>query len=127
MKKAITICIVVIILIVILNIITENHTNAVMDEIVEDLDIIREKLIMKNSEDLNENIEEIVDKWKERSKSLAYYIEHDEIEKVELYLLETKSNIEVEEYNIAVTSLDSCKFIIEHIKDKYTFKLVNIF
>ena len=42
-------------------------------------------------------------------------------------MLETESYIEVEEYDVAVQTLDTCNFIIDHIKDKYEFSLKNIF
>lgn len=127
MKKELIISVVVIALVVILNIITTKHTNTVMDEIAEELSIIREELLSKNDDNVREKIEFLAREWKNKSENLAYYIEHDELEKVELYIVEAKSNIETEEYNMAVQSIDSCKFIISHIKDKYEFKLVNIF
>ena len=60
-------------------------------------------------------------------KKLAYYIEHDELEKIELYLTALKSNIETKEYNQAVVEVDSCIFILKHIEEKYSFNLQNIF
>ena len=58
---------------------------------------------------------------------MVLYIEHIEIEKVEMYLTETKSLIEAEEYGIALEALDVCNFSIDNIKDKYDFSLKNIF
>ena len=58
---------------------------------------------------------------------MVIYLEHTELEKAEMYLLETKSHIETKDYEMAVVSLDTCKFIIEHIMDKYDFSLKNIF
>lgn len=127
MKKEIFICAIVVIFIVVLNIITSNHTTAIMDEITKELNEVREGLIQGKSDGLNEKIDKIAEKWKEKSEELAYYIEHDELEKVELYIVETKSNIETSEYNMAIQGLDSCKFIISHIKEKYKFSLKNIF
>jgi len=98
-----------------------------MDEITKELDITREKLISKNTDNINEEIQNILDKWEEKNTGLAYYIEHNELEKVELYLTEAKSNIETEEYNMALQSIDDTKFIIKHIKDKYKFTFKNIF
>ncbi|MCI8620429.1 MAG: DUF4363 family protein [Clostridia bacterium] len=58
---------------------------------------------------------------------MVIYLEHTELEKAEMYLLETKSHIETKDYEMAVVSLDTCKFIIDHIIDKYEFSLKNIF
>lgn len=127
MKKELIICIIVIILIIALNIITANHTKNVMNEITQELDKVREKIISETDKDINQELQTIQDKWEEKNTCLAYYIEHDELEKIGLYLTETKSNIEREEYNMAIQNIDSTKFIIKHIKDKYQFTLKNIF
>ena len=52
----------------------------------------------QNEEKLNNQIENIVNNWNEKHKKLAYYIEHDELEKVETELVYLKGNIEVKEY-----------------------------
>ena len=53
--------------------------------------------------------------------------EHDELEKVDTYLVALKSNIESEDYEQAVENLDICVYILEHIDDKEAFLLKNIF
>ena len=113
MKKEIIISIVIVLIIVILDIITQNCTNKSMSQVSEKLMDVRADLINGNE-----------DKTKEK---LVIYIEHGELEKVEQHMLETESYIEVEEYDVAVQTLDTCNFIIEHIKDKYEFSLKNIF
>ena len=64
---------------------------------------------------------------KEQHDKLAYYIEHDELEKVDTAIINMKSYIETKEYSSAVANLDEGKFILEHIEDKNAFNLVNIF
>jgi len=127
MKKEIIISIVVIILIITLNIFTQNHTDSSMNEVQAKLSEIRKELILASDKNLNEQSKELKSIWKEKSKSLTYYIEHNELEKVELYICEVNSNIETKEYNMAIQSIDTCDFIISHIKDKYKFSLKNIF
>lgn len=127
MKKEIIICIVVVSLVIILNVITEKHTNKTMEEITEDLTSIRKELISKDERNLENDINNVLNKWLEKSDALAYYIEHDELEKVELYIREVNANIETKEYNMAIQALDSCNFIIAHIKEKYKFSFQNIF
>ena len=58
---------------------------------------------------------------------LAYFIEHDELEKVETDLVSIKSYIETQEYEQAVGELDKGAFVLKHIEDKYAFNLQNIF
>ena len=127
MKREIIIACVIITLIVILNIITANYTNKVMEEITSNLDEIRVQLVAKNKENLKSNVDKTIKNWSDRKDLLAFYIEHTELEKVELYLYEMNSNVETDEFNIAIQALDSCKFIVSHIRDKYKVALKNIF
>ena len=127
MKKEIIICVIVIIFVLILNTMTESHTDFVLEEIEEKLTEIRNDLLDENYGDLDKKYDDTFEIWKEESEILAIYIEHDELEKIAMYLTETNSHIETEEYNMAVQSIDTCNFIMEHIKEKYKFSLKNIF
>ena len=98
-----------------------------MDEITASLNTVRHNLEIQDDIGLSKNMESIINNWKEKSDILSFYVEHDELEKVGMYLQEIDSNIETKEYNIAIQSLDTCNFIIEHIKDKYKVSLKNIF
>lgn len=127
MKREMIICIVIIVSIVILNIITQNNTYKTMDEITSTLNGVRQNLVAQDNTGLSKTMEDIINTWKDKSDILSFYVEHDELEKVGMYLQEIDSNIETKEYNIAIQSLDTCNFIIEHIKDKYKVSLKNIF
>lgn len=127
MKREMIICIVIIVSIVILNIITQNNTYKTMDEITATLNGVRQNLVAQDNTGLSKTMEDIINTWKDKSDILSFYVEHDELEKVGMYLQEIDSNIETKEYNIAIQSLDTCNFIIEHIKDKYKVSLKNIF
>lgn len=127
MKKEIIISIVIVLIIVILDIITQNYTNKSMSQVSEKLMDVRADLINGNRDKTKEKIIATKKNWDKIKEKLVIYIEHDELEKVEQHMLETESYIEVEEYDVAVQTLDTCNFIIEHIKDKYEFSLKNIF
>lgn len=127
MKKEIIISIVIILLILILNSITQRYTSKSMSEVSEKLMIIRNDLINGNEDEVKEKVEEAKKNWDNIKEKLVIYLEHTELEKVEQYILETESYIEVKEYSMAVQTLDTCNFIIDHIKDKYDFSIKNIF
>lgn len=127
MKKEIIISIVIVLIIVILDIITQNCTNKSMSQVSEKLMDVRADLINGNEDKTKEKIIATKKNWDKIKEKLVIYIEHGELEKVEQHMLETESYIEVEEYDVAVQTLDTCNFIIEHIKDKYEFSLKNIF
>ncbi len=127
MKKEIIISIVIVLIIVVLDIVTQNYTNKSMSEVSEKLMDVRADLINGDKDITKEKIIATKKNWDKIKEKLVIYIEHDELEKVEQHMLETESYIEVEEYDVAVQTLDTCNFIIDHIKDKYEFSLKNIF
>ena len=129
MYKEIIICSIVIIIVVGLNILTENYTKESVALMTGNLEDLKKNMISEDQdeEDLNNQIEDIVNNWNERHKKLAYYIEHDELEKVETELVSLKGNIEVKEYEQGIPNLNNCIFILEHIKEKTALQIKNIF
>ena len=127
MKKQILIASIIVLLVVILNIITQKYTEVAMGEILENLAKTRNNIVEHKEEEIATSIEDTIENWNNKKEKMVIYLEHTELEKAEMYLLETKSHIETKDYTMAIQSLDTCKFIIEHIIDKYEFSLKNIF
>ena len=127
MYKELIICIVVILIVVVLNIYTEKYTKESVTRITDNLDTLKLAMQEENSEETSKQINDIIEEWDNRYKKLAYYIEHDELEKVETELVALKANIEVEEYEQGMSHLNRCIFILEHIKEKSALQIKNIF
>lgn len=127
MYKETIICIFIIILIIILDIFTQNYTKKSSNEIIECLSELKIEIENDNLKKAQEKIEELDKKWDNKHDKLAYYIEHDELEKVTTELTKLKADVETENYEFAIENLDNCIFILEHIKDKSALKIVNIF
>ena len=129
MKKEIIIVVIIVILIIIGHIITQNYTKKFFENISVSLEKIEEKIDNDNIEkqNLKNELDDIQEKRNEKYDILAYYIEHDELEKVETQLISMNANIKVQDYDKTIEELEKCKFILEHIKDKDSLKLVNIF
>lgn len=127
MRREIVIVSIVVICIIILNIITSKNTNYVMDEITAYLGQVREGIEVQAEEQMKENIEKVKEIWDKKKNTLSLYIEHNELEKVEMYITNVNTNIEIKEYSRAIETLDTCNFIIEHIKDRYRLSISNIF
>jgi len=132
MYKEIIIIINILLIILTLNYITQNYTKFCVSEISSDLNGLRGKIkekidIEEVPKQLNDSIDDIHNKWDEMYKRLAFYIEHDELEKVETCLTNIRSNIETEELEHSIENLDNCIFILEHIRDKEKLSLANIF
>lgn len=127
MHKEMIICVVLVILIIIGDIITQNYTKNTVNYITGELEILKQSLLEKSNDRANEEIDKIDNKWNEVHDKLAYYIEHDELEKVETNFTACKSLAKTKEYQQAVSELEKTVFVLDHITDKYSFNWVNIF
>lgn len=131
MWKEIIICIIIVTTITIGNNITQNYSLESIETLTSKLGELKVQMKEKKKNIDNEKIQEkannIFNEWTQRYDKLAYYIEHDELEKVETNLTSLKSCIETNSFSEAVNELDKCTFVLKHIKDKYMFNLQNIF
>ena len=129
MYKEVIISLIIIISIFGLDFITQKYTDNTANRAVKDLTEI--KNIIKQSEvDNNSAISlsnEKYDKWMKYHKTLAFYIEHNELEKVETNFVTAKSYIESEQYEDAISELDKTVYILQHIHEKYSMDWKNIF
>ena len=127
MYKELIIIIVVIALIVGLDIITNNYTKESVAILSEKLNVLRKEILEENKEVAQNKMKEIQEKWKERYNGLAFYVEHDELEKVDTELTGLAADLSVEEYKHCVSQLDTTIFILEHIEEKEKFDVRSIF
>lgn len=129
MLKESIICVVIVIAIIFGNNVTQNYTKETVSELTSELTLLREDMTNQevDNKKTRDKIEEIYEQWQKRHDKLAYFIEHDELEKVETELIAIKSYIETEEYQESVSELDKSVFILQHIEDKYAFNLQNVF
>ena len=127
MIKETVICIIIVIGIIGLELLTQNFTEKTVKEIRETFSKIENEIVKQNIEQINIELENISDKWEEKQKKLAYYIEHDELEKVHTAIVTMKSYIKTNDFSSAMAELEEGKFVIEHIKEKNSFNLQNIF
>ena len=129
MLKEIIICIIIVFVIFFGNSTIQKYTKESVSEISNGLMQLREDLTNQNVENnkAKEKMNEVYSKWEKKHDKLAYFIEHDELEKVETDLVSIKSYIETQEYEQAVGELDKGAFVLKHIEDKSAFNLQNIF
>lgn len=129
MLKEMIICIIIVVVIFFGNSAIQKYTKESVSEISNGLMQLRQDLTNQNVENnkAKEKMNEVYSKWEKKHDKLAYFIEHDELEKVETDLVSIKSYIETQEYEQAVGELDKGAFVLKHIEEKYAFNLQNIF
>lgn len=128
MLKETLISLFALILIVVGNNVTESYATDAINNLSNELQTLRttvdeEEDYKKASEQANG----VYNSWKDKYSKLAYFIEHNELEKVETALTQARSNIETEEKAEAVSQIDTTMFLLTHIQSKLSFELENIF
>lgn len=129
MYKEIIVCILVVILIISMDLLSNNYTKKVFFSINDSLGNLRNEMLKEDKDvnKINDEITKVEQEWNSKLNLLSCYIEHNELEKVARQLTLIKGNIDVEEYNQAVPQLDDCVYVINHIKDKESLLLRNLF
>ena len=128
MKKELFICILIFIIIIIANILTQNYTKECVSYIDKELNLLKESSINKeNNKVISERIENIENLWNNYQEKLAYYIEHNELEKVETQIYSIKGLIESKSYDSILSEIEKCSFILKHIEEKSKLSIKNIF
>ena len=127
MGREYIICFIVIILIILLNWGVQKYTRYSSISINKELKSFKELLKSEDDKRINDKINDIEDMWNKKYKTLAIFIEHDELEKIETYLVSLRGLIEIKDYKTGINELNKSIFILEHIADKYDFSIVNIF
>lgn len=127
MFKEIFICIIIVVSIISLDVFTQKYTQNTTSEITDSLSNLKGELLKEDKNEIEKMVKILDDKWNKKHDKLAYYIEHDELEKVDTAVVLIKSYIETEDYSSAIAELQQGKFVIEHIKKKNDFNLENIF
>lgn len=127
MQKEMIISITLVILIIIGEIITQNYTKKTVKDLNSELEELKQNLSDNLEEDVKKQIEEIEGKWENVHDKLACYIEHDELEKVETNFTACKSLAQTGNYDLAICEVEKMSFVLDHITDKYSFNVVNIF
>lgn len=133
MKKELIIVIIIVIAIIIIDTITQNYTRYSFEKINNELEKIKEIINKiddqeKNSQqELQEKIKTMEEDWKIINRKTAFYIEHEELEKVNASMIKFKSYIQLEEYTEAIPELENCKYILDHIREKEKMQIINLF
>ena len=128
MWKEIIICIVILILIFVGNYASQNYTVESVKDLNTQLSDLEELIGQdENNTKIENKIEEIKTNWDDRYKKLAYFIEHDELEKVEANLTSINGLINAETLEDVRSKIQETEFILKHIEKKYAFIIENIF
>lgn len=123
MKKIITICILIVLIVVISDLFIKNNIYNKFDYMIDTFKSID---IENNSEDKKKNIDMIESSLKENYLLMAFYIDHVELEKIKTQIVIIRAGIDEEDNSFLHEEIERTIFIIDHLKKKIDFKLENI-
>ena len=114
------------------NIWLENRTKTSVDGMVEKLNTLKESMqsVMEEEQelpDITKQVQEVKQYWESQYAALSFFVEHEELEKVNTQLVEIEGNVFAGEYKQAMPNLENCSFVLYHIKEKHRVALKNIF
>ena len=129
MKKELIIVVIIIICVIIASIFSQNNTKKQVAEINQELEVIKKQIINKEKsyEEFSKDMDNIFDKWMEKDKLFSIYLEHNELEKVNIYLKTAKGFLEANEIEESVPEIEGCIAVLKHIEEKQAFNIKNIF
>ncbi|MCR5147331.1 MAG: DUF4363 family protein [Clostridia bacterium] len=129
MKKETIICIITVAIIIIGHIILQNYSKEAIGSTNTELNELREIMLKENIEkkEVENKIKEIHEKWDKRYTKMAFFIEHNELEKVETELTGLQASIGTEDYSQAQNELARAEYILEHIEQKNKLCWKNLF
>ena len=127
MLKELIICIIIVVSIISLDVVTQNFTEQTIGEITGDFEVLKKTILNGNIEEMKKQADGINNKLEGKNEKLAYFIEHDELEKVSNAIIEMKSHIETETFSDAIAELEEGIFVLKHIEERNALDLKNIF
>lgn len=129
MKREAIITIIIILVILIGEFVTQNYSKKILGSLQDSLRDLKEQIISSeiNVSDLIEKTDKIYEKWEEENVLLSYYLEHNELEKVNTQIVLVRGFLESDTPGDAIPEIEEGIYILEHIKEKEKLSLKNIF
>lgn len=129
-KKEFIVCIVIVVAIIVGDIFLQRYTKESLNLINEKLSYIKEDLKQEDDikqKDISKKMDEINKEWDKRFNILTCFLEHNELEKVKTQLVSITAGLEIDDKEYVYEELNKTIYILEHIRDKESFKIDNIF
>ena len=129
MRKELIITILVFLIIIISDIFLQNYIKGSVEEIKNDLENLKKEVLDSGieSKELEEKVKKIYEKWEIKNKVLTFFVEHDELEKVNTELNKIKGYFEVDMKDDSMTDINETIYVLEHIREKQKVSLKNVF
>lgn len=128
MKREALITVLIVIVILIGEWVTQKYTKKTLSNVQTELIELKEEILKADTDvsNLIQKSEEINENWENKNQVLSFYLEHDELEKVNTQIILIKGYLESDTPQDSIPDLEEGVYILEHIKVKEAFTLKNI-
>ncbi len=129
MRREAIITILIILAIIIGEWLTQSYSKKTLSGVQDSLRELKEGILSSENEvsELIDKTNQIYDKWEEDNQLLSYYLEHDELEKVNTQFVLVKGYLETDDPQNALPDIEEGIYILEHIKEKEKLSIKNVF
>ena len=95
-----------------------------LNSLVDDME---NKVINDNWDSTMSIYDSISTKWRKKEKIFLLIIDHEEIEKINLTLSKIKKYILIKDKSLSLSETSALRFFLNHIEEKESLSLKNIF
>ena len=129
MRREAVITIVIILVIIIGEWLTQSYSKKTLGGVQDSLRELKEEILSSEIEvsELIKKTNQIYDKWEEDNELLSYYLEHDELEKVNTQIVLVRGFLESDTPEDSIPEIEEGIYILEHIKEKEKLSIKNVF
>ena len=110
-----------------LDVITNHYLKENVVMLSNELDNLKGYVVNQKQEEAILKTQSIKEKWGKVYRILAYYIEHNELEKVSTEIIKLGAHIDMKDYKESISQIDTTKYILEHIGEKEQLDWISIF
>lgn len=103
------------------------YINSSCEKLLEDIKVL--DVSIKNSDwnSAKDQLIELKDRWKHTKKRWQLFLEHYEMDAIDIAIARLDQYVEIEDRSSALGEMGEFRLLISHIKDKESLKLENIF
>ena len=129
MRREAVITILIILVIIIGEYLTQRYSEETLGGVQDSLGELKEQILSSEIEvsELIDKTNQIYDKWEEDNELLSYYLEHDELEKVNTQIVLVRGFLESDTPEDSIPEIEEGIYILEHIKEKEKLSIKNVF
>ena len=132
MIKEIIIISVVVISILVCNFAYQSYITKSSDSLVDKLGTLGEKIKadtdnIKDNKEISNLLNNVENEWENSKKIWSIFVMHNELDQIEIAFTNIKTSIDIDYRQYAAVETEKAKFLLEHIAERDSFKLKNLF